>query len=86
LTRTGNISDAKDALTAQQKDISSHNGGQSNDPFSQDLQTLSDALQSGKRSDAQSIFAGIQDKPAATESLSTSPLFRQQHWSLSLHV
>lgn len=63
--QSGNISDAQEALKALQKDVSSHNGGQSNDPFSQDLQTLSDALQSGNMSDAQSIFAGIQDKMSA---------------------
>jgi Ca2+-binding EF-hand superfamily protein len=63
--QSGNISDAQEALTALQKDVSAHNGGQSNDPFSQDLQTLSDALQSGSMSDAQSIFAGIQDKLSA---------------------
>lgn len=63
--QSGNSSDAQSAIAALQNDVSSHNGGQSNDPFSKDLQSLSDALQSGNLSDAQSIFAGIQEKLSA---------------------
>lgn len=63
--QSGNISDAQSALSALQKDVSSHNGGQGNDPFTKDLQSLSDALESGDLSGAQSIFAGIQEKLSA---------------------
>jgi len=51
-------------VSSLQKDVSSQNGGSSDDPFSKDLQTLSDALQSGNLSDAQQIFSNIQDKLA----------------------
>jgi Ca2+-binding EF-hand superfamily protein len=63
--QSGNTSDAQSAIATLQNDVSSHNGGQSNDPFSKDLQSLSDALQSGNLSGAQSIFAGIQEKLSA---------------------
>jgi len=63
--QSGNVSDAKSALSALQKDVASHNGGSSDDPFSKDLQSLSDALESGSMSDAQGIFANIQDKLAS---------------------
>jgi hypothetical protein len=60
--QSGDISGAKEALTALQKDVATHNGGQSDDPFSKDLQSLSDALDTGNISDANSILAGIQEK------------------------
>src|SRR5208283_3904864 len=70
---------AQTTLSALQNDVSSQNGGSSNDPFSKDLQSLSSALQSGSLSDAQSIFTSIQDKlasapqaPGSTSSTSTS--------------
>jgi Ca2+-binding EF-hand superfamily protein len=62
--QSGDISSAKEALTALQQDVASRNGGQ-NDPFSKDLQSLSDSLESGDLSGAQSVLAGIQEKMSA---------------------
>ncbi len=62
---SGDISAAREALTALQNEVSSRNNGQGNDPFSEDLQSLASALESGNLSDAQDVFAGIQEKLSA---------------------
>jgi len=60
--QSGNLSDAQKAYASLQQDVSSQNGGQSDDPFSKDLQSLGDSLSSGNLSEAQTKMSQIQEK------------------------
>ncbi len=60
--QSGDISSAKELLAALQQDVTAHNGGDDNEPFSKDLQALAETLESGDLVNAQTVLSGIQEK------------------------